>query len=527
MFYKSLSYIRETALPPIVKSFGTTPSERQLSRLTNFSFLSLWAYPNVYRSPGKELCDVLVVCGNNVIVFSDKSISWPKDCSTEIAWGRWYRRAIGHSAKQVQRAVNWIKNHPDRVFLDSACTESFPIEIPRAPNLKIHGVVVAKGASRACRANFDEGSGSLAIIPDMASTNKNGQVPPIPFVVGNPSPDISKIIHILDDISLHVALLELDTIMDLVRYLDKREKLLLNQNLLSADGEEDLIALYLKDIGPDGDHDFVSSSGISLTKNTKIVVQGGSYKTLRSRGEYKRKKAANKSSYLWDRLIETFARNILADTSYIVKGYGEHHSVATREIGLRYMALTPRLERRSHADGIKGAFEKIGEKDRFFRAMLPPTNGNEKTGFFILLVKRKGVLRELLDEDYRVYRTGVTHAYAMNLLRCRRDLERVVGISTEGESSEKLRSEDLIYAEQPAWTDEYEAEIADLAKTHSIFAGGSLDRLEQKQIRPLEYPASHHPQARGINPIPYAYDSAPNGLNRAARRAAKSRQRRK
>ena len=373
--------IRELPLPRILKSHGTTPSERQLSRLTNSSFLSLWAYPNVFRAPGKELCDVLVVCGDNVIVFSDKSISWPQGCSTKVAWGRWYRRAIGHSAKQVQRAVNWIQHHPDRVFLDSTCKEVFPIEIPRGPKLKVHGVVVARGAARACRSHFAEGSGSLAIMPELGSTNFSGQVPPIPFFVGNPSPDIIRVIHVLDDVSLPVALLELDTVTDLVRYLDKRQDLFLNKNLFSADGEEDLIALYLKDIGPDGDHDFVSSSGISLNKDIKIVVQGRSYDILRSRGEYKRKKAADKISYLWDRLIETFAGHILSDTSYVLKGYGDQHSVAMREIGLRYMALTSRLERRSHAEALKGAFKKIGERDRFFRAMLPPLNSGEKTGF--------------------------------------------------------------------------------------------------------------------------------------------------
>lgn len=192
----------------IRKSPGSTLSEQHLARLADFSFLSLWAYPNVFRAPGKELCDVLIVCGNNVIVFSDKSIRWPQGVDTTVAWGRWYRRAIAYSAQQLQRAMNWIREHPDRIFLDAACTERFPIEIPRDDALKLHGVIVAKGAARACRSFFGDGSGSLAVSPLDCSTPKKGQVPDSPFFVGNPCPGGTDVYHILDDVTLPILLLE-------------------------------------------------------------------------------------------------------------------------------------------------------------------------------------------------------------------------------------------------------------------------------------------------------------------------------
>ena len=81
-----------SARPAVVRGSGVTPSERYLASLAEKSFLDLWSYPNVYidkkASPtgeGKELCDLLVVCGDHVLIFSDKSIGWPEGDLT-LSW---------------------------------------------------------------------------------------------------------------------------------------------------------------------------------------------------------------------------------------------------------------------------------------------------------------------------------------------------------------------------------------------------------------------------------------------------------
>jgi hypothetical protein len=86
--------------PAIIKAVGVTPSERYLARLADRSFLNLWAYPSPYRDQkqggagdGKELCDLLVVCGDHVIIFSEKTVNWPSG-DTRTAWCRWARNAI-------------------------------------------------------------------------------------------------------------------------------------------------------------------------------------------------------------------------------------------------------------------------------------------------------------------------------------------------------------------------------------------------------------------------------------------------
>jgi hypothetical protein len=57
----------------IVPGEGTTESERYLAKLADRTFLNLWSFPNVFidkrsgaKGDGKELCALLVVCGDHV-----------------------------------------------------------------------------------------------------------------------------------------------------------------------------------------------------------------------------------------------------------------------------------------------------------------------------------------------------------------------------------------------------------------------------------------------------------------------------
>src|SRR5437879_5600866 len=97
-------------------SAGLTRTERFLGRLAGRSFLSLWSHANCYRDIAKELCDLLVVCHNVVIIFSDKEVRFDDTLPLERAWARWYNRAVRKSLPQLKRAMNWVTNHSDRIF---------------------------------------------------------------------------------------------------------------------------------------------------------------------------------------------------------------------------------------------------------------------------------------------------------------------------------------------------------------------------------------------------------------------------
>src|SRR2546425_314419 len=122
-------------LPVVLRAKGVTPAERYLQRLCEQSFLALWSYPSVFRDQkmsgkgdGKEICDLLVVFGDDVLIFSDKSCAFPDSGNIRLDWSRWFRRAIVGAAKQGWGAERWIREHPTRLFLDRACTRRFPLE---------------------------------------------------------------------------------------------------------------------------------------------------------------------------------------------------------------------------------------------------------------------------------------------------------------------------------------------------------------------------------------------------------------
>lgn len=59
------------------KSEGLIESEAILARLCERSFLQLWTYPNLFKEPGNELVDLIVMFHNDVVLFSDKSWAYP------------------------------------------------------------------------------------------------------------------------------------------------------------------------------------------------------------------------------------------------------------------------------------------------------------------------------------------------------------------------------------------------------------------------------------------------------------------
>src|SRR4051794_40927056 len=111
---------------------GLTPTEQFLKQLGEHSFLRFWSHANPHRAPGKELCDLLVVCGNYVVLFSDKSVAYQFDRDQLTAWGRWYREAIEESARQLSGAERHLLQQRAKIYKDRACTVplSLPIPIP-------------------------------------------------------------------------------------------------------------------------------------------------------------------------------------------------------------------------------------------------------------------------------------------------------------------------------------------------------------------------------------------------------------
>jgi hypothetical protein len=265
------------------------------------SFLSLCSYMNPRKKPnGKELCDVLVVCEPDVIVFSVKRIRLANSGHPEVDAERWRKRAVDESCKQIYGA--------ERILKQSKCVigndNSVGLALPKAAEVKIHRVAVALGGKRKGGLPFGE------------------------FGKG--------FVHVMDEVSFLTLLKELDTISDFVPYLTAKEAFCKGQTKVLFDGpEENLLAAYLH-------------GGRKLPQDADIIVVGdGLWKNFVEKEEYKRKQEADKDSYVWDRLIEEFSQDFL-------KGQLEFApSPSNTERALRQIARENRFARRVLGKGFK------------------------------------------------------------------------------------------------------------------------------------------------------------------------------
>lgn len=365
----------------IQRSAGLNASERYLKVLCDRTFLSLWSYPNIWRDQGgaragrgKEVCDLLVVFENHAIIFSDKSSEFPNSGNLEQDWQRWFKRTIEKASSQIWGAERWIKSFPERLFIDQDCTIRFPVELPPSDSLQIHRIVVAHGASQACREFFGGGSGSLIIDTKLVGDDhylpfdKGG----CPFAIGQVDPS-KGYIHVLDDTTLDIVLGTLDTITDFVRYFTRKEAFLQSQNLYMP-GEEELLALYLMNLGSDGEHDFNLPSGYD-----GIAVGEGYWHDFQNSSQRRSQIEANKVSYAWDRLLERF-------NYYLLNGarqFGTFPGSGDSEIAHRFLARECRTRRRMLSETLLDAVANTASNQRLARVVLPSDEGDP---FYLFLV---------------------------------------------------------------------------------------------------------------------------------------------
>lgn len=476
------------SLRVIERRDGVTSAERYLKRLAERSFLSLWSHAGVFRDQGrgiaggdgKEVADLLVVFDRHIIIFSDKDCKFPDSGNLEVDWSRWFRRAVMESAKQVWGAERWIKDFPTRLYLDRACTQKFPIPLPDPSVAIFHRIVVAHDASRRCREVLG-GTGSLIIAPLMigamhtAKWEDGGR----PFTVGRLDP-ARGFVHVLDDTSLDVLLGTLDTITDFVDYLSKKETFVESGNLISAAGEDDLLAYYLRNLNRDGQHDFLVPDGIR-----GVVVAEGCWADFASSPQRHAQIEANRVSYAWDRLIETFSGHILKDTQYYATKRGIEHG----ERIMRFLASEPRTRRRLLAKMLVGIIETTPDTMRR-TLVVEPSHPGDPHYVFLLVPRRWGTY-----EEYRELRRHFLYACCAVTRLEHPDAEDIVGIATETSMTPAdSRSEDAVYFDARDWSPEHEAEARSLQQDL-----GLLTNVKLRAGTEHEYPSPSRSHGTSIN----------------------------
>lgn len=339
----------ETAWEKAASADGTTPSERALASLARKAFLSLWSYPNVFtdegrasgKGDGKELCDLLVVFGNDVLLFSDKDCAFQSGVDVAVAWPRWYRSAIDKSARQLAGAEKFIKAFPKRVFLDKACQALLPVELPDASVARYYLIAVTRGSHFAAREFFGGGSsGSVMLLTELVGKVGHAQAP---FHIGFPL-ESRRFVHVLDELTVDLLLGELDTVPDLVGYLKKKEEFLQQPGVIvSVPGEEELLARYMSTMREE-EHTFPKTpKGVNF-----VALPEGDWEVYVTSPQRAAKETADEISYMWDALIEHQSGFIRSGKAVTVPWQPAQDGVNHERI-VRALAAQPRLALPSQA----------------------------------------------------------------------------------------------------------------------------------------------------------------------------------
>lgn len=244
-----------------------TKSEEWAYKLCRDSFFSLFSFVNPIGKKEKELCDVIVICGSDIVLISVKEININLTDNYEVDYNRWNKRAIEDSIKQLNGAERFLKVVSS--FKLKGSEEE--IELPIEKNFyKIALVIGGKGK-----------------FPIPESIQNNGYV------------------NIMDEVSFHSIILELDTITDFISYLREKQTKLSNV-YFTGNGEEDLLAYYL-------------FNEFNFTDKTYLLFDEGLYKSLKKDKFYIKEKKERQESYIWDFIINHSAQNHFAQNGYNTK----------------------------------------------------------------------------------------------------------------------------------------------------------------------------------------------------------------
>jgi hypothetical protein len=447
----------------IRKNESVTDSERFLNALCERTFLSLWSYPSIFRDQrvrgrgdGKEICDAFVIFGHDIIVLSDKACSPSASRDPVVRWRRWFSRAIESAAEQCWGAERWIREHPDRLFLDRACTEKFPLPLPDITAARFHLVIVARGIAAE--------SGGLALSSEIRAFDAHKSRP---FIIGDLDPDRT-FVHVFDDRAVEVVLQTVDTAADFVGYLNRRAAVLRSRSIVAAGGEPDLLATYLSHMSSEADeHDF------RLPVTGPVLIEEGSWGRFSAKPERLAQLEADNISYVWDQLIEEFAAHAWAGTQY----HKPNDPIPDTEQILRFMASENRFTRRWLAKTLlQIAFEASSDdrRTRYVRSLKPG-----RPYYVFCKVRHK---ETWTYEEYRRIRLALLKDLLPITKQKFADVVDVVGIAFDHDG----RSFDAAYFDARSWTKDDDERAARRAK--------EIDALQSPVETPVE--GDEYPRAR-------------------------------
>ena len=449
----------------IERGVPVNTTEKNLSDLCDLAFLKLWSFPNPYKELGKELCDVLVVFDNNIIIFSVKNIKY-NETKGLAGWQRWKRKAIDESIDQINGAEKWIKKHPDQIYLNKNCNTIIPINSKK--RLKIYRIVVAHGISDNIANIPGNTSGSLGI-----KYSDNNDFEDVQYFVELPK---SPIYHILDSANLEILLKELDTITDFINYLKEKEKAVKLSKIITYTGEEDVLGQYLRTIEPEtGNHYILKDEN----KNLIVDFENMIWKNFSNSFEYKEKKTLDKTSYLWDEYLQQLCE-------YALNGeLTGNIDVFQENIPIKEMARESRFHRRILSDGIIQAVNYFPEiADDYTRQVRFILSEENKSAYVFLQIKYNE--QEDYEKIVRPKRRQMLNIACGTLKNKHSFLKKIIGIAINSPKHHIYADQDYILLDCKKWTRKDRSHYYNLNKDYNFWK----QKNELKVVNSYEYPSA-------------------------------------
>lgn len=450
----------------IERGIPVNTTEKTLSDLCDLAFLKLWSFPNPYKEPGKELCDVLVVFDNNIIIFSVKNIKYNENKGL-AGWQRWKRKAIDESITQINGAEKWIKNHPDQIYLNKNCNTI--ISINSKKKFKIYRIVVAHGISDSIANIPGNTSGSLGI-----KYSDNNDFEDVQYFVELPK---SPIYHILDSANLEILLKELDTITDFINYLKEKEKAIKLSKIVTYTGEEDVMGQYLRTIEPEtGKHYILKDKNKDLIVDFENMI----WKNFSNSYEYKEKKILDKSSYLWDKYLQQLCE-------YALNGeLTGNIDIFQESSPIKEMAKESRFYRRILSGGIIQSVNYFPEiADDYTRQVRLIMSEDNKSAYVFLQIKYNE------QDDYetvvRPKRRQMLNIACGTLKNKHSFLQKIVGIAINSPKHHIYADQDYILLDCKKWTRKDRSHYYNLNKDYNFWK----PKNELKVVNSYEYPSAN------------------------------------
>lgn len=330
----------------------------------------------------------------------------------------------------------------------------------------------------------------------------------VPFRIGFPLLS-RRFVHVLDEMTVDVLLDELDTVPDLVAYLECKEAYLTRPGVqVSVAGEEQILARYMCTL-TDGRHALPAVP----TGTAAVAVVEGDWEFYSTSPQRAAKKAADAPSYMWDDLIEYQSSFIRTGTAI---GLPDMPVAETdHERVVRVLADESRFSRRQLSAHFRYALSRSEPGKKFTRVV---TSADKPNRAYVFLTAPKP--SHVSYEQYRQMRADTLLTYCHGIKLKLTTVVEAVGIASEP-FTESVSSQDFVYVDlREAFGAEEATRLQD--------AMTELEVLQSPTMKPFKGKEHEFPMpfnfSKGAE-----FVSADTGMpmNRAARRAMAKRARSK